>query len=665
MVVKKTEGYARVGVENKLTSRCGYYDNTTKDSFTSSKRAASASYNLFLSKDGLVSELLTALGTASGTSAVPDLTPIKDELKQEATDMITKVKEVLLSAMKYVSGVQDSESYITSIININSVFADLDTSSSSTIKSGSASASGSGASPPPSVVVDFEIGGKKTTGMYISTDTFGTASAAGVSSVGSPAPAPVAVPSIIYFDDSTKHYEIKRDNDAAISNLTKSITVLTPTPNVGTYVIVGDKTDINTMRPGIVTSLDMTDTTPVTIVYISDMTSPATTTKLEYDNATDSETHSTNVLTSATAISKKIWLSVPKEMIPNSSVTELEKLLPPPSPSPVASTAGKFNLGNRVMVVDNGRSPKPKNVEDLLKTPTQVYTVVAYNASGSSYSIETTGSIKNTYTNIPEVNLRPPRPSSPRPSSPPPSSPPPPSPVAAPKFSPGEVVRIHGLTTSNPELNGHVGVVIKDDGSSTVKVSVNLNGTYSEYPIPFGNLTIVFNNSGGKLVVPIPPGGLKPQLGPGGIAMGTLKGSHLHNQKVLLKNQKKKIFEVELEVNGSKRFYDTNTTDLKPIYSPFEVINKDSSVDLLAGGSGRGRVRGTRKYQNQKRRGNGNMRRRITRKVKRSRRIGVVHRGGGGRGGKIYRKTRKHVRRGRGGRGHGGHRRTIKKYHRR
>jgi hypothetical protein len=81
--------------------------------------------------------------------------------------------------------------------------------------------------------------------------------------------------------------------------------------------------------------------------------------------------------------------------------------------------------------------------------------------------------------------------------------------------------------------------------------------------------------------------------------------------------------------------------------------------------------RGTNKNRHQQRRGNGNMRRRITHKVKRSRR--VVHRGGGGRGGKIYRKTKKHGRggRGRGGRGgrgrgcSGGHRRTIKKYHRR
>jgi len=76
--------------------------------------------------------------------------------------------------------------------------------------------------------------------------------------------------------------------------------------------------------------------------------------------------------------------------------------------------------------------------------------------------------------------------------------------------------------------------------------------------------------------------------------------------------------------------------------------------------------RGTRKYKG--RRGN-NVRRRLTRKVK-------GQAGGGGRrgsgrgskrrGGKMYRKTMKHVRRGRGGRkGRKGHRRTIKKYHRR
>ena len=81
--------------------------------------------------------------------------------------------------------------------------------------------------------------------------------------------------------------------------------------------------------------------------------------------------------------------------------------------------------------------------------------------------------------------------------------------------------------------------------------------------------------------------------------------------------------------------------------------------------------RGTRKYRG--RRGNGaNMRRRLTRKAK-GQAGGGGRRGSGSggpgskrRGGKMYRKTMKHVRRGRGGRkGRKGHRRTIKKYHRR
>ena len=71
-----------------------------------------------------------------------------------------------------------------------------------------------------------------------------------------------------------------------------------------------------------------------------------------------------------------------------------------------------------------------------------------------------------------------------------------------------------------------------------------------------------------------------------------------------------------------------------------------------------GRRRGTNKKRHHQRRGNSNTHRRLTRKVKASRR--VIHRVGGGRGGKIYKKTKKH---GRGGRG--GRRRTIKKYHRR
>jgi hypothetical protein len=85
----------------------------------------------------------------------------------------------------------------------------------------------------------------------------------------------------------------------------------------------------------------------------------------------------------------------------------------------------------------------------------------------------------------------------------------------------------------------------------------------------------------------------------------------------------------------------------------FEVKSGKTGFQLLAGGRGKGRgrskgrSRGTRKHRTRR----ANVRRRLTRNVKKRR---------GGRGGKIYKKTKKH---GRGGRR--GRRRTIKKYHRR
>ena len=98
-----------------------------------------------------------------------------------------------------------------------------------------------------------------------------------------------------------------------------------------------------------------------------------------------------------------------------------------------------------------------------------------------------------------------------------------------------------------------------------------------------------------------------------------------------------------------------------------ELDRAAEASDVAKGGR-----RGTRKYRG--RRGNGaNMRRRLTRKAK-GQAGGGGRRGSGSggrsgskrRGGKMYRKTMKHVRRGRGGRkGRKGHRRTIKKYHRR
>jgi hypothetical protein len=241
-------------------------------------------------------------------------------------------------------------------------------------------------------------------------------------------------------------------------------------------------------------------------------------------------------------------------------------------------------------------------------------------------------------------------------------------------FLPGEVVKIHGLKTSNPQLNGRVGVVIKKtSGLGEYIVSVNIDGKYKEYQIPPPNLSTVLDNGGFKVTVAIPAGGLVPVLEVGGIARVSASSSSgkyippaFKTQKVLLISERGTDEFKVLLTNAGDAFIDKS--DLTHLYSAFDVkYSDDGSVKLLAGGGGsgrgRGRIRGTRKYQIQKRRGN--MRRRITRKVKRSRRVGVVHRGGGGRGGKIYRKTRKHVRGGRGGRGHGGHRRTIKKYHRR
>jgi hypothetical protein len=648
-VVKKTEEYRSGEVSQKLTSRCAYFDNATKDSFESSKKAASVSYNLFLSKGGLVDELLKGLDTGAGAGAttVPDLKSIKDELKQEATDMITKVKEVLLNAIQYVEGVQKSESYIPDVGN---VFADLDPASLAPIKAGL----GSGAPPPPTLSdfdeVDFVIGGKSMTGMYIPTDIFGNASVAGTGVAGAAA---AAVPSIIYFDKHATSYVIKRDDDTDISNLSKSTTVLTP--NVGTYVIVGDNVDIRTMRPGIITSLDKGGTTPLTIKYIRDISTP-TTTEFNYDSATDSQTHSAKKLISGAAITKKIWLCVPSSMIPASSVPILTGASAPPPPSSLVAVR-KFNDGDRVMVVDDGTSSlQPSVVANLLKNSKWVYTVKSFDASNSSYSIVTTGTPALTYNNIPEVNLilKPaPLLALPIPSPSPPS----PSSVT---FTEGDVVLINNSAGgSNTFLNGRVGVFIRmTAGLGEAVVSVNIDGKYNEYQIDPKYLTQVMEGTN-KVTVVVPTGGLVPVLEVGGIARVSASSKIFSNEKVSLDMEYKYVFKVSR--NGISN--DITKTRLTPLYSPFEVINKDSSVDLLTGGGGSGIIRGTRKYQNQKRRGN--MRRRITRKIKRSRRGGVVHRGGGGHGGKIYRKTRKHVRRGRGGRGHGGHRRTIKKYHRR
>jgi hypothetical protein len=229
-------------------------------------------------------------------------------------------------------------------------------------------------------------------------------------------------------------------------------------------------------------------------------------------------------------------------------------------------------------------------------------------------------------------------------------------------FTKGDAVLIHGLTSSKTELNGRVGVFINHNPTTNdCNIIVNTNGTYKVSAIPPANLKQVVDDKESKVTVPIPVGGLKPELGVGGIA--SMKSNNT-KVNIVSFHETSDLYGCITKTKTTGMYIDKS--DLTPIYSPFEVkYSNKSVVDLLAGGRGSVRIRCTRKYQNQKRHPRGNMRRRITRKVKRSRRVGLIHRGGGGRGGKIYRKTRKHVRGGRGGRGHGGHRRTIKKYHRR
>jgi hypothetical protein len=237
-------------------------------------------------------------------------------------------------------------------------------------------------------------------------------------------------------------------------------------------------------------------------------------------------------------------------------------------------------------------------VEQLLKSPTWMYTVEKFNPESNTYNIKTKGAAKLPYYSIPASNLEAVG------SDPAPVEPDQKTPVTFDWTGEGNKVYLVGSFTGW--------------GQNKILMTRNTNGIFTK-------------------TVELDPGKYEYKF----IVDGTW----------MVDSNKPK--------NGSGA-NENNVIDVEENFS--------GGGGGRGRGRGRGRIRGTRKYQNQKRRGNGNgnMRRRITRKVKRSRRVGVVHRGGGGRGGKIYKKTKKHVRGGRGGRGRGvGHRRTIKKYHRR
>ena len=179
---------------------------------------------------------------------------------------------------------------------------------------------------------------------------------------------------------------------------------------------------------------------------------------------------------------------------------------------------------------------------------------------------------------------------------------------------------------------------------------------------------------------PPPAPVIQPPLEDGGIAMvnATYYDEKLRNKHVFLQSHKGNSWSTWQIATPNT--HDIDQRFLTPILSKantgsgIKILHEIKRLDQqwadnheLGGGR-----RGTRKYRG--RRGNGaNMRRRLTRKAK-GQAGGGGRRGSGSggrsgskrRGGKMYRKTMKHVRRGRGGRkGRKGHRRTIKKYHRR
>jgi len=324
-----------------------------------------------------------------------------------------------------------------------------------------------------------------------------------------------------------------------------------------------------------------------------------------------------------------------------------------------AAVKAKFSEGDRVSVV-NGSSQTP-TVEKLLLDPTRTYTVKSFDDSNSTYVITDKANGDMAYNDIPENNL-----------AKAPLPPPPPSPLASVVHKYAIDQRVVVVSGTNSDVTqsavitkllthpNQVYKVISFDSTNGYKIENILAPSDTYYNIPEDNLE---NAPSINLEV-------------GGIArVVSSSDTQLRDKNVFLQSFSFSRYHVTAASDQKAEF---DSSQLIPVASKAEVaarqeaIGTDDIERLLAGGRGRGRGRGrgTRKYQNQKRRGNGNgngnMRRRITRKVKRSRRVGVVHRGGGGRGGKIYKKTKKHVRGGRGGRGRGvGHRRTIKKYHRR
>jgi hypothetical protein len=424
---------------------------------------------------------------------------------------------------------------------------------------------------------------------------------------------------IVYFDSNKNSYTKVTGIPATnMKELYKEVL-----PNIGVFVVYGNMGNVSSLRPGVITKVtDGTDGTdgekiPTEIKYLPDISNPNS-----IETFTNGNGGEDNLLMSSTksmSLSQqsidKTWLCIPPEMLPPNIEENLLRVA---------------ELSNEVEASTALAASQPQTDQ---KFPVTFNFVLSLTGEHRVYLVGDFNHDSNRDWANNQIEMKP-------------SS----KPYGTSKQ----------LFTTTVELApGEYKYKFMVNGVSTVDNTEPTTGSGNEQ-----------NN-----IIEV----TKPVLEPAGIAI--VKNYNIGFTSSLFNNKKVSIesasddgetFVVKGETGATATISKNNLT---PLMSPREVearlvANGSKDVNSLltggrGGGRGRGRIRGTRKYQNQKRRGNGNgnMRRRITRKVKRSRRVGVVHRGGGGRGGKIYKKTKKHVR---GGRGRGvGHRRTIKKYHRR
>jgi hypothetical protein len=589
----------------KLTGKCSLLDGATKRTFESALTAASACYNFFLSPDGLVGVFLSQLPKIVSKTKGVDFNDICGLMDTRVRQVENIVKNALGKA---VTIVVDSEKTKLSEYDIMSKrFSGLDdriAAVASVQLSSSDRPKPPLPTPTPYSIVRFRKNDEENLDANYKVGMY----------VTNQDILPPPGDGVIYFDSGKGAYTKVTDIRSYHMQKIKEEVV----PGIGVFVVYGNMGEVSSLRPGVITKvIEGTDGTegtdgeknPTEIKYLPNILNPSNIETFTNGNGGEDNLlmSSTKSMSSSQKSSDKTWLCIPPEMLPPNVANVLTELTEDVGAKPAqqfpdstAAAASQPQTGQKIPVTFNWTGGG-----------TQVYLVGSF-TEWKKNKIEMTTNTKNEiFTTIVEL--------------------------APDTYEYKFIVDGDWKVDSSKPKNGS-----GENENNVITVTapvLEVGGIATVNNYTTGVLSSIFN---GKTVF------LKSTTDDGTfVVTGKGGATTTISENNLTPLMSKDEVEARLVANGSK---DVNS--------------------LLTGGRGRGRIRGTRKYQNQKRRGNGNgngngnMRRRITRKVKVSRR--VVHRGGGGRGGKIYKKTRKHVRGGRGGCGRGvGHRRTIKKYHRR